>query len=428
MIIDAAFEKIIRRFNGFALKFPDSRRAIALPRGDPGKRYLLYLHIPYCESLCPFCSFHRVAFRADSASRYFINLRREIRHVTNMGYAFDELYVGGGTPTVLPGELVATINELRKEHSIKSVSVETNPNHLSAELLNQLQVTGVNRLSVGVQSFDDGLLQAMQRLGPYGSGEAITRRLKRVNDMFATVNIDMMFNLPRQTEEMLRRDLDVLIDELGAAQVSFYPLMSNDGNRAAMSRTMGLDDVSNERRRYELIVERMLGAGYRRASAWCFSRKPGLFDEYIVNREQYLGLGSGAFSYLDGSLFASSVSLGEYARLVGSGRTGTVGQRDLSQREQMRYHLLMRLFSGSLDKRMAERRFSGGFERKLWPELMALKSIGAIRNSGDVIKLTESGYYRWLVMMRVFFTGISNLRDQMQHHAVATGPAVRTGV
>lgn len=423
--IEELLGSFVRRLNRHAMSFPDSGSGPALPCPDLDKRYLLYLHVPYCIALCPFCSFHRVKFERDSSTHYFDCLRREIALATEAGYCFDELYVGGGTPTVLPDELATTINAVRASHPVRDVSVETNPNHLRSDLLQKLKDAGVSRLSVGVQSFDDKLLKAMRRFDNYGSGSEIADRLVSVRGKFDTVNVDMIFNLPQQTEASLRRDLDVLTDNVVADQVSFYPLMTGDSNKAEMSRTMGLADLSRQKHYYELIVARMLSAGYSRSSAWCFSRKPGMFDEYIVNREEYLGLGSGAFSYLRGALFANTFSIGGYMEMLEAGKSSIVSQRKMSEHDQKRYYLLMQLFGGTLDKARAEARFAGSFQRSLWPELTALKAIRAIRDSGDVLVLTERGYYLWVILMREFFSETNTLRDQMRHDIDRLSPVVR---
>jgi coproporphyrinogen III oxidase-like Fe-S oxidoreductase len=256
----------------------------------------------------------------------------------------------------------------------------------------------------------------MQRLEPYGSGSEIAGRLKRAHGDFDTLNVDMIFNFPHQTEASLDRDLDILVSDVGADQVSWYPLMTASSTRRAMRKDMGRVDYSRERHFYERIVRRMTDAGYTRDSAWCFSRKPGLVDEYIVDHDEYVGLGSGAFSYLQGSLYASTFSLNHYARLVASGRTGLMLRWEMSERDRMRYYLLMRLFSGSLDIGAARDKFDGRFERLLRPELAALKLAGAIRTDGTALRLSERGYYIWVMMMRDFFSGVSGLRDEMRHH------------
>jgi coproporphyrinogen III oxidase-like Fe-S oxidoreductase len=414
MSIDALIGNLARRFYDRVMTLPETTEGIGLPAPDAAGSYLLYLHIPYCFVLCPFCSFHRVPFNRPDALSYFDCLQAEIRHVTEAGFRFDELYIRGGTPTVLPDELFSTIELLHGLHKIGAISVETNPDDIGKDAVKRLRDAGVNRLSVGVQSFDDGLLREMQRFERYGSGEQIQVRLERAAPVFDTLNIDMIFNFPHQTETTLNRDLDILIDDLGADQVSYYPLMASDSTRARMRVEMGAVDYSRERDYYELIRQRFLAAGYTSNSAWCFSRKLGMGDEYIVDREDYLGLGSGAFSYLQGSLFASTFSIGQYQELIRAGRTGAVRQLALSERDQMRYHLLMQLFGGSLDLTAAEARFAGNFEDTIWPEIKLLRALGALNESTTTLTLTEYGQYVWVVLMREFFSGINNLRDEMR--------------
>lgn len=419
MIFDALVARILRQLNKRVLNFSQTPDLPCLPEADADKHYLLYLHIPYCLVLCPFCSFHRVRFKQDSAEHYFECLRDEIDIVSRSGYKFDELYVGGGTPTVLPEQLARTLDFLRERHPLGSISVETNPDDLEKDGVHHLREAGVNRLSVGVQSFDDELLREMQRLEKYGNGVEIIRRLQRESGTFDTLNIDMIFNFPHQTEASLRRDLDILTGDIGVDQVSWYPLMAATSTSRAMLQSMGKVDFSRERHFYELIVERMLAAGYSRNSAWCFSRTPGLFDEYIVGHEEYVGLGSGSFSYLQGNLFSSTFSINHYKQLLTAGKTGTVRRRIMSQRNQMHYYLMMRLFAGSLDLDAAESRFEGRFQSALRPELFALRLMGAVRREDRKLMLTENGNFLWVMMMREFFSGVSDLRDEMRHHISA---------
>lgn len=414
MNLDALIGRTLRQWNRRYMDFPASSGGVTLPAPETGAHYLLYLHVPYCTALCPFCSFHRVRFQRDGARGYFERLRDEIRQVTRCGYRFDEVYVGGGTPTVMPDQLTRTIDLVTAEHPVTGVSVETNPNSLDADELRQLRAAGVNRLSVGVQSFDDGLLTEMQRLPAYGSSEEIRERLGTMRDVFDTLNVDMIFNFPHQSEEMLRRDLEILTSELAVNQVSWYPLMTAADTAERMRPSMGEVDESREKHFYRIIARHMLDAGYARSSAWCFSRKAGMFDEYITERDDYVGLGSGSFSYLRGSLYVSTFSIGDYESRVDAGCTGTIRRRPLSAREQMHYYLLVRLFSGSLALPAAEKRFAGRFRHSLWPELAALRTIGAIVGRGDTLRLTESGYYLWVVLMREFLTAVNGVREQMR--------------
>lgn len=220
MNIDSLVGGYFRHSNRKTLTFTDSPAGTDLPAADAQREYLLYLHVPYCVSLCPFCSFHRVEFKQDRAMAYFAMLRREIEIATEAGYHFGEVYVGGGTPTVIPAELTRTLKLLCDLHPIQGVSVETNPIDLTREILGDLRSAGVSRLSVGVQSFDDKLLQEMQRFEKYGSSALIRQRLQQAKGIIDTLNVDMIFNFPHQTEESLRQDLAILVDELAVDQVS----------------------------------------------------------------------------------------------------------------------------------------------------------------------------------------------------------------
>jgi coproporphyrinogen III oxidase-like Fe-S oxidoreductase len=415
-MLDALIGRYVRHLNQRLMNFRASPGGARLPAPDPDRRYLLYLHVPFCVVLCPFCSFHRVEVREDRATRYFSALQAEIRRVTDMGYRFSEVYVGGGTPTVLPGQLAETIAAVAAEHDLSAVSVETNPQDLDAGTMQGLKDVGVTRLSVGVQSFEDVLLKEMERYDKYGSGQEIIEHLGQVSGTFDTLNIDMIFNFPHQDAATLRSDLGTLTDTLAVDQVSWYPLMTSDHTRRSMAKHLGAVDYRREKTFYEVIVRHMQNAGYQRSSAWCFSRKPGMFDEYIVEHEEYVGLGSGAFSYLGGAMYANTFSINNYLSLIDGGSTSTVRMRELSSLEQMRYYLLMQLFSGSLDLDAAEQRFAGRFMSTMWRDLAGLRVVGAAVTSGRQLQLTESGYYLWVVLMREFFSGVNSFRDDMRHN------------
>ena len=276
------------------------------PIPDADKKYVLYAHIPFCESLCPYCSFNRFIFNETKARVYYKNLRREMDMIADLGYDFVTMYIGGGTPTILIDELSKTIDYAKSKFSIKEVSTETNPNHLTKEILTQLQGR-VDRLSVGVQSFNDQLLKEMSRYEKFGSGVEMLEIIQNAVGILPSLNIDMIFNLPNQTEEMLRTDLE-FVKKSGADQVTFYPLMSSPSVKKAMDRTLGKINRNREVSFYEIINQNLEGF-YDSDSAWTFSKSnQKLIDEYIVDYEEYVGIGSGSFSYLNGKLFVERTS------------------------------------------------------------------------------------------------------------------------
>lgn len=386
-----------------------------LPAAEPNKPYLLYIHVPFCEALCPFCSFHRVLLKQPKANRYFDALRREIQSYKDKGFRFVDVYVGGGTPTVLPEQLLETLQLVRSLFPIERISVETNPNHLTPDTLKTLGEAGINRLSVGVQSFDDRLLNEMGRLRRYGNGKEIVERLKAAYGVFDTLNVDMIFNLPHQSAASLGRDLDILTSEVIANQVSFYPLMGAPSTAKAMLKEMGRVNYKRERGLYEQILERMIPT-YQPSTAWCFARERGLVDEYIVDHDDYVGVGSGAFSYVDGTFYSSSFSIGRYIDRIEHARPAIAMGRKLSDWERLRYELLIKLFGLQLDWSQLRRSRPRTWLVPLWKERLALQLIGALRRDGSGYRLTRIGMYYWVVMMREFLTGVNAFRDEMRAH------------
>jgi len=374
----------------------------------------LYLHVPFCETLCPFCSFHRVQHRHPQAQRYFHSLREEILRYHQSGFRFAGAYFGGGTPTTEPEELVETIVLVRKLFGVRDISVETNPKDLNSEILIPLREAGVTRLSVGVQSFDDKLLKNMERYENYGSGAEAQDHLRRAAGLFPTLNVDLIFNLPHQEIESLERDLEI-VRAVGANQVSLYPLMTSPAIAQRMAASTGMPDRRRLRQFYNTILFRLL-PDFAPSSAWCFTRRGQASDEYIVQADYYVGVGSGAFSYLDGTLYATTFSLETYEQRIAQGLTGITVQSRLSRTDQMRYSLLVKMFGLGLEREWVMRRYGPCFFRRLWGELRTLEWLGAAKRDENGWRLTERGMFWLMLMMSAFFESVAEYREAVRSY------------
>ncbi len=408
MIVETALTAYLK-FNYQRLLQINPAARIDPPAPQPGVTYLLYIHIPFCEELCPYCSFNRFPLEEALARDYFKALLKEILMYGDRGFDFAAVYVGGGTPTVLPREMGTVLEALRKRFSIREVSLETNPNHLTDEILGMLKDKGVNRLSVGVQSFDDGLLKRMERFRKYGSGADIRARLEKTRGIFDTLNVDMIFNFPGQTVDMIARDVRTIID-IEADQVTFYPLMVSDMTRKELARRFGPISYRQEKLFYGLISD-ALHEKYSCGTAWCFSRKKTMIDEYIVDYDQYVGAGSGSFGYLGGSVLANTFSVHGYLEAIAQDRLPLLARRDFSMEDQVRYYFMMKLFGTTLKVDEAERKFHGRFMKTLRAAVQVFKLLDAVKEDRGTLRLTRRGQYLWVIMMREFFTGVNNFRD-----------------
>jgi coproporphyrinogen III oxidase-like Fe-S oxidoreductase len=373
----------------------------SIPGPMAGHSYTLYIHIPFCESLCTYCSFNRFIYHPQKAESYFIALREEMRRVSDLGYKFSSLYIGGGTPTINIEELVKTIDLAKALFPIDEVSCETNPNHLTPEIIARIE-NRVQRLSVGVQSFDDTLLKQMNRFDKFGSGEQIFEKIQMAAPHFSSLNIDMIFNFPSQMPENLQSDLQKIIAS-GAQQVTFYPLMSSPSVERVLNRVAGQARPGREWEYYN-IINNELGVEFQPLSSWTFVRgAANTIDEYIASGEEYVGIGSGAFSFLNGALYVNTFSLRDYQESIMKFGYGVTAQRSYNSLLQLRYALMMALFSHNID--LATLR--SVTQHQLVFERLFLYFVGAFRKG----KLTRFGRYLSVVMMREFFSGVNNVRD-----------------
>ena len=393
-----------------------------LPQADPARTYMLYLHVPFCQVLCPYCSFNRYPYREEVARPYFKNMRREMLMLKDLGYDFESIYVGGGTPTIMIDELCETLDLARETFSIREVSSETNPNHLIPPYLEKMKGR-VQRLSVGVQSFDDTLLKQMDRYKKYGSGAEILERIGEAAPYFDSLNVDMIFNFPSQTEDVLFSDLEK-ISLCGCQQTTFSPLYISNATTQKMVERLGSMDYDKEYRFYQIIDGVLTGGDdplFERRTLWTFNRNNELaerernlmVDEYAVQYDEYPAIGSGAITHLNGTLYVNTFSLDEYSSCIESGRMSVKQKCMMSATDLMRYQFVLNLYNLHLDKKKFQRVFGTTVENGLPMEMAFMRAHRAFATDDEFeLTLTPKGRYLTLVMYRQFLSGLNNLRDQ----------------
>ena len=400
------------------------------PPADPNKKYMLYMHVPFCERLCPYCSFNRYIYRDEVAKPYYESMRKEMLMLKDLGYDIESIYVGGGTPTVDIDELCETLDLARDTWDIKEVASETNPNHLTQPWLDKLQGR-VQRLSVGVQSFNDDLLKQMDRYEKYGSGEEIMDRIGNAIPYFKSINVDMIFNFPTQTEDILISDVEK-IAECGARQTTFSPLYVSNITKNKIANTLGKMDYDREYRYYRILDEILAGGDhpfFRRETVWTFNRldKEGhddhalYVDEYQTSYSEYPAIGSGSITYLNDTLYVNNFSIHDYNEAIAEGRMSIMGTTKLSKRNLMRYNFLIGLYRLRFDKMAFKEQFGVSVEAGLPVELAFMRANGAFATDTPYeLTLTPKGRYLTLVMYREFLSGMNNLREQAR--AQLSGP------
>ena len=266
----------------------------------------VYVHIPFCEKKCGYCDFNVYSgYKAESQARYVDSLCEEIRRRAD-GREILTIFIGGGTPTLLPAEALGRIlSELRAGFAIPEgveITVEANPNDATPEKLASLKEFGVNRLSFGVQTFDDGLLKQIDRVHSARQAEDALQMAREAG--FENLSLDLMFGLPRQT----LADWDSTLAKalaLGVEHLSMYGLMVEEGTAFWARRERGklpLPEHDTEAAMFGLAQERAEAAGLVRYELSNYAR-PGFESRHnslYWRNDPYFGFGAGAWSYLDG--------------------------------------------------------------------------------------------------------------------------------
>lgn len=267
----------------------------------------VYIHIPFCTNKCFYCDFNSYVLKDQPVMDYLRALDREMEYTVrdNPPGAIDTIFVGGGTPTVLnPEEMAYFLQSVRKHfpqwNENIEFSMEANPGTTDEEKLKVMRDGGVNRISFGVQSFNNDLLSGIGRIH---NTDDVYRSIETALKVgFSNMSIDLMFGLPNQTVEMMSHSLDKAL-ELNLPHVSIYSLKVEENTlfHTLYNRNeLPLPNEDEELNMYLLIMERMKAAGYHQYEISNFA-KPGYESKHNTTywrNEDYYGLGAGAHGYV----------------------------------------------------------------------------------------------------------------------------------
>ena len=318
----------------------------------------LYLHIPYCRQKCTYCAFNSYACPGPPPPEYLAALTAQLRelavHPWLEGKRVATIFIGGGTPTVYDGEslaeLVADCIRLYPLAPEVEISIEANPNSLSLAKLSRLREAGVNRLSIGVQSFAPRLLRLLGRVHSRQEACAAVGWARQAG--FDNINLDLIYGLPTQTIGEWRQSLEAVL-ELAPEHLALYELSLEPGTRMAARVEAGALSRADEELvadMEELAYKELARGGWQRYEISNFAR-PGRQCRHNLNYWQnssYLGLGAGAVGCLSGLRIRQVDSPAEYIRLV-NGRQPPYSEAEmLSNDSSFRESVIMglRLLAG----------------------------------------------------------------------------------
>ena len=351
-----------------------------------------YVHVPFCERICPFCPYNKVVPRGDQPSRYFRALTAEVDLYLGAGAGgsdgFTSLYVGGGTPTLFPEQLA---DLLARIPVVGERAIEVLPTHGTPQRLDDLRDMGFTAVSIGAQSFSDVVLHHLRR--PHDAAQA-RAAVRAAVGRFALVDVDLIVDveLDDRLAGAFLRDLEECF-VLGADQVSTYPLMRfgyTPFGRAQHDR----------RREHEVLEEATRVAhahGYERRSVWTFNRRRAATYTSITRR-RFLGMGAGSSSFLGRDFLVNHFGVETYIDSVGTGALPVARWLRLGVGGGIAYDAFWQAYAGRISPAVLGQtygRWSQGIEVALAP----LVAGGLVRRVGRgptaSYEVTPRGFARY---------------------------------
>jgi len=366
----------------------------------------LYLHIPFCRQICPYCPYNKEIYHPEVAASYTNAVKKEIEVYSELigNRPVTSLYIGGGTPTtMLYGGLDKILEHVFEAFNVQcAIHMESHPNDLSWDNLDAIISMGVEHISIGVEALQDHHLRALHR--PYTVKQVKAAVGRTLGKGFRCVNADIIFALPNQTYSEVRQAGRLLV-EMGVDQIAAHPLFKFPYTKwAQVAKQKNYRSASILRRRNMLgILERTFcDAGFERTSVWAFTR-PGVPKYCSVTVPLYVGLGASGGSYLKDVFYLNTFNVQEYIRALESGRMPIALSLDLTENMQMAGWLYWRIYETRFKRSDFHRRFGKEFDKLYGEYVRPLSLIGFLEDDGDEIVLSDSGAY-WLHVLQDIFS------------------------
>jgi len=358
----------------------------------------VYVHLPFCPYVCPYCDFAKWPHRRSAALRYSSALEAEIAAAP--AFAAKTLFLGGGTPNVYPAaDIARLVARLRTRFSLggeAEVTIELNPDLSLCEEFGAYVEAGINRFSFGVQSFVDAELAALGRQHRGGEVVAAVDRARIAG--ISNLSVDLMFGIPGQTVDSWKASLAAAL-ELEPQHVSTYGLTIEDGTPFSVwhaREPAAFPDSDREAELFSVAIDRLEAAGFEHYEISNFARS-GFRSQHNANywaNGPYLGLGVGAASYLDGTRSVHTRAIDAYcdAALGGSPIPGTSEHLEGAARTGEAAMLALRTSQG-VDVASFAERYGIDFLRFYEPVLAEMSAAGVLEVNPAVVRLTRRGRF-----------------------------------
>lgn len=395
-------KKIVRRI--FLLTFKFAFVKVDKPKFENIREINLYVHIPFCRHLCPYCPYNKIEYDRDLILPYFSALKNEADLVFNeigSDIKVNSIYIGGGSPAIVIEELSDYLNYLKSKINLSGeVCIELNPLDCSKEKCIKLKEAGITQVSLGVQSFNKKYLDF---IGRKYNNEIIDDAIKNLKDEnFKSVNIDMMFALGSQTVEELKEDLEkTLYYEVD--QVTNYPLFTfpySSVGKYLKIKKVRMPSLRMRKKQYGFVYDFFTSNDFHQVSVWSFVK--GIKPKYSsVTRDNYIGLGAGAGTHLDNGFYLNTFDVKSYVDRCDKNKNPTALCLKFSEKANNFFWLYWRFYEGILDLTEIKKRFKKSIRVRFLIKVILFLNLGHIED--DLLIMNKRGFF-WIHLAQNYYS------------------------
>jgi oxygen-independent coproporphyrinogen III oxidase len=364
------------------------------------KESALYIHIPFCDHKCIYCDFYSI-ITTDNANSYLNSLKKEIDHYSNLysnNRVFTSIFFGGGTPSLMePKYIKEIINYLKVNFEVSQsaeITLETNPGTVNEAKLKSFFEIGINRISVGIQSFQNDELKFLTRI--HDKDKAIKTIFNAKEAGFDNISLDLIFNLPGQTKQKWIKNLEIGV-KLPITHISTYSLILERGtilNKMVIDGKVKMQSDDFDADLYETAIDFLTDSGFIQYEVSNFA-KHGFeckHNNAYWRYKDYLSFGTSSHSFVDGKRWWNFSSLKKYISEIEKNNNAVANSELLNEEEKLNEYVMLALRSRGLDITEFKNKFGEKWLGSNFPYFTELVKQNYISLDDKNIRFTKKGY------------------------------------
>ena len=363
------------------------------------KKIGIYVHFPFCVSKCKYCNFNSYADKNELQQEYLRALVKEIQSYSNKKVAIDSIFIGGGTPSVMFDGCVSTLlSAIRTNFNVlddAEISIESNPNSVTINKVREWQESGVNRISIGLQTANNSCLKLLGRVHTRQDYIDAIETIRSVG--ITNINTDCLIGIPKQKLSDVRYMLG-LINKLKCPHISVYSLILEEDTELCRLVKAGAVKLPKEVKTlgmYNYTLKYLREQGYDRyeVSNFCKPNMECRHNHNIWNMSEYLGFGAGAHSYFDGIRYSNVLGVESYIESINNSTSAVDAKEQVSKEELLEETIMLGLrTSKGIDLEKIKKDFGVDLLSTKEKEIKYLQDNGFITINGKYLSATDVGF------------------------------------